>query len=141
MLMGISLDEIRRMKPSRLPYIENIFPLIDLRMRRRDCFLWMESHGYPIPPRSACTFCPYHSRKEWRNIKSNQEDWVNLIKFDKAIRINKLHFSVKKGKNLDDRELFLTKDCIPIDEIDLRTSEELGQGNLFDNECEGMCGV
>jgi hypothetical protein len=30
---------------------------------------------------------------------------------------------------------------IPLDEVDLSTPEERGQSNLFENECEGMCGV
>jgi hypothetical protein len=30
---------------------------------------------------------------------------------------------------------------VPLDEVDLSTLEERGQGNLFNMECEGMCGV
>ena len=29
----------------------------------------------------------------------------------------------------------------PLDEVDLSTAIERGQGDLFVNECEGMCGV
>jgi hypothetical protein len=29
----------------------------------------------------------------------------------------------------------------PLDEVDLRTDAEAGQPDLFNNECEGMCGV
>ena len=59
--IGISLDEAHRMKPSRDDWIENRWPLIDLRMKRHDCLRWMQEKGYPQPPRSACVFCPYMS--------------------------------------------------------------------------------
>ena len=36
LLMGISYDEIYRMKPNRMPYIKNVFPLIDMRLTRQD---------------------------------------------------------------------------------------------------------
>ena len=34
MLMGISKDEVFRIKDNRLPYITNVYPLIDMNMRR-----------------------------------------------------------------------------------------------------------
>ena len=131
MLMGISYDEIFRMKMNRLPYITNIFPLIDLKMKRIDCKEWMKNNNYPNPPRSACTFCPYHTNIEWRKIKEeNKQEWDEVIEFDKAIR---------KGTRNDD-EVFLHKSCVPLDQVDLRTDEEKGQLSLLD-ECEGICGV
>ena len=30
---------------------------------------------------------------------------------------------------------------VPLAEVDLRTLEDHGQMNMFNNECEGMCGV
>jgi hypothetical protein len=30
---------------------------------------------------------------------------------------------------------------VPLDQVDLSTPEDHGQLNLFNNECEGMCGV
>ncbi len=55
--IGISTDEAHRMKPSRNEFVENRWPLIELEMKRYQCIQWMESHGYPKPPRSACVFC------------------------------------------------------------------------------------
>ena len=54
--LGISLDEMRRMKPSREPWIEHRWPLIEKRLTRQGCREWMQANGYPEPPRSACTF-------------------------------------------------------------------------------------
>jgi hypothetical protein len=136
-LMGISFDEIIRMKDNRLKYINNIYPLIDKKMRRSDCIKWMKQNNYPTPPRSACTFCPYHTNTEWKRIKENKKEWDDVVALDKAIR-----HGTKNGD-----QVFLHKDCVPLDEVDLRTAAEKGQKELFyedfgqlDN-CEGMCGV
>jgi hypothetical protein len=47
--IGISTDEIVRIKPSAVQYIKNRFPLIELGMSRRDCENWLQSHDYPVP--------------------------------------------------------------------------------------------
>jgi hypothetical protein len=48
-------------------------------MRRSDCLDWMKDNGYSKPPRSACTFCPFHSMKEWRELKKNKEEWDEIV--------------------------------------------------------------
>ena len=130
MLMGISMDEIYRVKPNRVKYITNNYPLIDLKMSRKSCMEWMEKNKYPKPPRSACTFCPFHNNEEWRKIKENKEEWEKVIEFDKLIRT---------GTKTDD-EVFLHKDCLPIDQVNLEDKKD-DQIDLFNNECEGMCGI
>jgi len=134
MLMGISFDEAIRMKTNQLPYIENIYPLVDKKITREDCFQWMKNNNYPTPPRSACTFCPYHSNTEWLRVKENKKEWEEVVAMDKAIR---------KGTSRNiDNEIFLHRDCVPLDEVDL----EYKQSDLFEdhgqlNNCDGMCGV
>ena len=130
--IGISLDEVQRMKPSRMAWIEHRWPLIDARMSRHDCLRWMESRGYPMPPRSACVYCPYHSNHEWRRVKQDADAWREAERVDELVR-NGIRGTTDK--------LFVHKTCTPLAEVDLSTEEERGQGNLFNNECEGMCGV
>jgi hypothetical protein len=36
---------------------------------------------------------------------------------------------------------FMHRSMKPLDQVDLSTAEDRGQINLFNNECEGMCGV
>jgi len=131
MLMGISLDEIYRVKPNRIKYITNKYPLIDLKKSRKDCMEWMEKNKYPKPPRSACTFCPFHSNAEWRRVKENKEEWDKVVELDKYIR---------KGTFRNTDEIFLHKDRLPIDQVNLEDKKD-DQIDLFNNECEGMCGV
>lgn len=131
--IGISLDEVTRMKPSRDKWIEHRWPLIDKRMTRWDCMRWLEKNGYPVPPKSSCTFCPYHSNAEWRWLKkADPEGWNQAVEVDKIIR---------GGVRGTKRALYLHRDMVPLQEVDLSTEEERGQGELFNNECEGMCGV
>ena len=133
MVMGISYDELQRMKENQLKYIENKYPLVDNKIRRSDCLEWMAKNNYPRPPRSACTFCPYHSNVEWREIKKNKEEWEEVIRIDEIIR-----HSSKKLNEFD--EVFLHRSCVPIKDADLSDGDSSKQLSLLD-ECEGMCGV
>jgi hypothetical protein len=141
LLMGISKDEVSRMKTNPLKYINNVYPLVEMNMRRSDCLTWMEEHRYPKPPRSACTFCPFHSTAEWRELKKNKEEWAEVVAMDKAIRSQERFKEKNAGSDSLKDELYLHRKCIPIDEINF--DEEDKQADFFhgmENECEGMCG-
>jgi hypothetical protein len=126
--IGISVDEAHRMRPSRNLWQHHTWPLIDARMTRADCLIWMERNGYPRPPKSSCLGCPYHSDQQWAEIKAVPDEWADVVAVDKAIRV------VPKMR----LERFMHRSCKPIDEVQF-TNE--AQADLFGNECEGMCGV
>lgn len=133
--IGISTDESSRIKPSRDRYIQNRWPLaMELSMSRHDCLTWMKENSFPEPPRSACTFCPFHSDAEWRRLKKDERSWRQIVAVDRIIR---QHGGVRGTK----QKLYLHRSLKPIDEVDFSTEEERGQVNMFNNECEGMCGV
>lgn len=134
--IGISLDEAHRMKQSRDKRIENRWPLIEMRMKRHQCLQWMEDHGFPKPPRSACIYCPYHSDKEWRRLKDEEpNEWDRAVKFERDLQFAKSQTDNMRGIP------FLHSSLLPLSEVDLSTDVENGQGLLWGNECEGMCGV
>ncbi len=54
--LGISLDEIERVKDADVKYIVNHYPLLDLRLTRAGCVAWLEQQGLPVPPKSSCIF-------------------------------------------------------------------------------------
>lgn len=131
--IGISLDETARMKPSRVQYSEHRWPLIEKRLTRHDCLRWMEKSGFPKPPRSACVYCPHHSNAEWRRLRDEEpEAFARAVEFDAKIRT---------GIHKVRAKCFVHRDCVPLSEVDLSTDDERGQGLLWGNECEGMCGV
>ena len=136
--IGISWDEVQRMKESRFPWISHRFPLIETQTKRHECIAWMKAHGYPEPPRSACYYCPFHSDDEWRKLRnSSPELFKKAIDFDKQLRT--VHKNHNKRLKMD---VFLHKSCEPLDEIDFDSDEDKGQLTWdFMAECEGMCGV
>jgi hypothetical protein len=135
--IGISCDEAIRMKPSRLSYIKNRWPLIEKDMHRHHCLRWCEERQYPKPAKSACTFCPYTDNARWRDMKTNDPaSWAEAIAIDQAIRPGMPGPKRPKGE-----QWFVHSDCVPLDQVDLSTAEDRGQLNMFNNECEGMCGV
>lgn len=136
--IGISYDELQRMKESKNNWLQNRWPLIESRMTRRACIDWMVNNGYPEPPRSACYYCPFHSDTEWRRLRDTQPEYFQkAIDFDKEIRARFL-----ANDKYTQMEVFLHNSCKPLDEIDFDSDEQKGQQVWdFQAECEGMCGV
>ena len=99
------------------------------------CFEWMKKNNYPEPPRSACTFCPYHSSEEWSKIKRNKEEWDEVVKIDYMIRDTD---KFKDKINMKSK-MFLHNSCVPIDQIDFNKDDDQFKFDFMD-ECEGMCG-
>lgn len=131
--IGISTDEISRCKDSKIKDVTHRWPLIEKGMNRQDCLLWIDKNGFPKPPRSSCFFCPYHSNSEWRRIRDEEpECWKSALELD-----NMMRHSMPKVTS----SAFLHPSRKPLAEVDLSTEEERGQLNMFNNECEGMCGV
>ena len=131
--IGISTDEIQRMKPSRDPYILNRHPLIELKMSRQDCINYLNKNKIPLPEKSACIMCPYHNDAYWHFMKTERlSEFKEAIELDKKIRTG--------AKNIKDN-LYLHKSCKPLDEVEFNKKENDKQLDMFNNECEGMCGV
>lgn len=131
--IGISLDEVIRMKPSGFAFLVNRHPLIERRLTRGDCLDWLAKHGYPRPPKSSCWHCPYQSNAQWRDRRDNRpEEWAQAVAFDKAVRSPEI---VK----LYGAEGFVHRSAEPLETVDL--DRESAQMDMFLHECEGMCGV
>jgi len=130
--IGISADEALRARRSSAAWVELYYPLLDLNMRRMDCLDWMQDHGYPKPPRSACIGCPFHNDGEWRHMQQYAPDeFADAVQFDRNIR----HADKMKST------VYLHQSCKPLDQIDFSNAEDHGQLNMFTNECAGVCGV
>lgn len=140
--VGISTDEAWRMKPSRVQYINNRHVLIERATSRRQCFDWLDEHGYPVvrsehataerpqwPPKSSCIGCPFHDNEQWRAL--SEAEFADAVEVDRAIRVQPGF----RGQQ------FMHRSLKPLDQVDFSTPEDRGQLNLFLNECEGMCGV
>ena len=135
MLIGISTDEIQRVKDSRIPWIKNEYPLIDLDMSRSDCLKHFDKMSLVRPPRSACYMCPYKNDNEWVDMRDNSPDeFKKAVKFDRDIRT----------LDGEDFKNFLHKSCVPLGDVLFRPKKKEDQLTIFsdmNNECDGMCGV
>jgi hypothetical protein len=133
--LGISFDEMQRMKPNQIKWIDNAWPLIDLRMKRHHCIEWLKARSLPVPKKSSCKRCPYHNKLHYRQMRDETPgDWQEIILFDNDLRNGKLRLSATAAG-----DLYLTDECIPLGEIDLSTPQENGQTDLFDLCDEGHC--
>ena len=129
MWLGISTDEIERMKDSDLYNIDYFYPLIYHGLSRTDCINFFKENNFPVPVKSSCVFCPYHSNSFWAELqKENGEAWKKSVEVDKAIR-------KKYGM---DKDMYLHVSRKPLDQIDFDDKQlEMFEG--FD--CEGHCGL
>lgn len=135
--IGISTDELHRVKDSGRTYITHRWPLIEARMNRTDCQAWFQRR---FPGRSlvksACVFCPYQSNELWRRQKADGEAWALAVAVDEAIR--------RPGIIADslDGTAFVHRSLAPLSEADI--GQDDAQADLFlgfQNECEGVCGT
>ena len=126
--LGISMDEIQRMKVSIQPRIDYYYPLIENRMSRGDCIKLFKELLFPVPPKSSCVFCPYHGDKQWKELKEKYpESWDQAVKVDESIR----DMSQRGMKE----QIYIHRSCTPLKDVEF--SE---QGELFMCE-EGFCGL
>ncbi len=140
MWIGISLDEVGRMKPSRERWVEHRWPLVDIGMTRQDCVEWFNSE-YPGRhlPRSACVICPYRSDEHWLELKQSEPDsYEEAVRFDRWLR----HSTKNPVRELLHGRPYLHSARRPLDSVIDEQKTEGGEGiNHFENECEGLCGV
>lgn len=128
--IGISTDEVVRAGAAFSGWAVNRYPLLEARMSRQDCIAWLERNGLPVPPKSACVYCPYKTNSEWRRLRdTDPEGWAHAVEIDNLVR---------DTPGMRKRE-FLHRSCVPLDKVDFSTAEDNGQGML--DVCDGGCGV
>lgn len=132
--IGISIDEATRMKPARQKYITNRWPLVERGISRAECLEWLNEHGYTKPPKSACIGCPFHNEQMWQEMKRD-----NPVEFEEACQVDDALRTGENNRGIKAQE-FMHRSCVPLREaVELPLPKK--QPNLFENECEGMCGV
>ncbi|KKK70806.1 hypothetical protein LCGC14_2920280 [marine sediment metagenome] len=132
--LGISTDEIHRAK-IREPvktrgFIKSIeYPLIDLSLNRSQCQQIIINAGLPPAPKSACYFCPFHSKDEWVRLRHDRPDL-----FQKAVELERF-INHKREAVLPKDKIWLHRSLRPLDEA-------VGLQRTFDDleNCEdGYC--
>jgi len=67
--IGISYEEKHRAKENNVKYIKNSFPLIEHKIDRVKCEEIILSHGFDVPAKSGCYFCPFQPEWRWLYLK------------------------------------------------------------------------
>jgi hypothetical protein len=137
--LGISLDETHRMRDADVRYITHRYPLVERRMTRQDCQRWLMTHGWPEVPRSACIGCPFHSDRQWRELRERfPAEWDDAVALDHAIRAGHVRF----GKPALRGQAFLHHSLRPLDQVRAEaTQDPAADADGFGAECQGVCGT
>jgi hypothetical protein len=150
--IGISLDEAIRKRAPRQAWQIGRWPLLEKEMTRSGCYDWLEAHDYPVvrpedataerptwPPKSACLGCPFHDDAMWAALQDVPDEWADVVEVDTLMREG--HARGFRGIE------YMHAERKPIGEIDFslssreRRMKDIGQTDMFLNECEGMCGL
>ena len=88
MWLGITTDEVQRLRDNHRPWARKRYPLIEAGMSRANCDKWF-AERYPgrALPRSACSGCPFRSDSEWLALKNESPcDFTEAARVDREIR-------------------------------------------------------
>lgn len=123
--LGISLDEIHRMKHSDVDWIQTHWPLcFDVPLRRVECEKLIEDYGLPIPSKSACWMCPHLQDEQWMEMREQDPaDFERAVALDEELR----QANVQGG-------VWLHSSRIPLVDVEFKEVESLP---LF--ECANSC--
>jgi len=138
--VGISVDEVQRARPSRYEWITTRWPLLfDVPMRRAEIKLWLQNNGFPIPGKSACTFCPYRKPIEYARWREDEPElFEEACRWDELIRSNGTMRGMKNRQFIW-RELKPLRELPPLSELEGKDDAQL---DMFNDGCDtGMCGV
>lgn len=134
--IGISLDEMERANRKNRPYERIVYPLLrvgDLSLprplTRDDCARVIREAGLPVPPKSSCFFCPFHSLNEWiRQRRDEPELFARSVALEREI-------SEKVGS-----PRFLTRSGLPLDQVVPEGVDTLPFADDSDADCKtGVC--
>jgi len=118
--IGISIDEVHRVKDANVKWVIHRWPLIEHGLTRQDCINILSKEGLPIPPKSSCFMCPYRRISEWTKLRVEQPN-----EFEKAVEFER-----------NQKGMYLNYKAKPLAQI-------VGlQETMFESEeCGGYCMV
>ena len=138
MWLGISTDEVSRIRPNREWWISNRYPLIsEMKWNRTDCANYLAEFHPDIPVgRSACIGCPYHADAEWARLMQTEP-----LEVKKVIELDdKLRQKATPGHKLVEATPYIHRSRAPL-RVALANLSPEGDGIGMGENCEGYCGV
>lgn len=126
--IGISVDEIHRANTRRSePHEVLRYPLLEKGIRRADCARVINEAGLPVPPKSACWFCPLRSLGSWRRLRRDEPEL-----FERACQLEDLLSERRAALGRD--PVYFSRRGMPLREAIAAADDELPLG---DEGCDG----
>lgn len=133
--IGISTDEIERINNRRdADHEQAAYPLIELRMDRQDCANTIVRAGLPVPPKSACFFCPFHRPQMWAEMRRDEPEL-----FWRSVELERV--MNERRDMLEKDHVYLTRFGKPLDEAIPEAQDQLpGFESIGETGCDsGYC--
>lgn len=115
------------------------FPLIDLGLNRLNCAAIIEAAGLPLPPKSACWFCPFTGRAVWIDRKRTEPAiFAAAIRFQGDV--NTKYQAIRSDHPKASSFVGLHRDGIPLEAV----PDQMGLWDQFqdqDDSCDEVCGL
>jgi len=128
--IGISLDEIERAKIGQSDYEIRRYPLLDLGLSRIDCAKIISEAGLPVPPKSSCFFCPFHSMLTWSELRRDRPDL-----FEKAAQLEDVMNERRAKRSMP--PVHLTRKKMPLRQAVSEQSDSLFTNDEMAGQCDG----
>lgn len=127
--LAMTSEEVWRMRDSPTKYVTNMYPLIGLGISREACMDIVRQEGLPVPPRSACVFCPLKSMGRWKQtLMETPDSYEGAVQLEQVINRRQ----AEQGKD----PIYLAHDRVPLavlrdqwltDRVESSDDEDAGQ--------------
>jgi hypothetical protein len=116
----------RASKPRKLGYMrKDEYPLVLARLWRDMLPSIIERAGLPVPPKSACWFCPFKSALSWRELRTGNPEL-----FQKAIALE---------NRMNEKRGLFGKDAMRLSSTGLALEDATLQKSMFEGSVDGSC--
>jgi hypothetical protein len=141
MYIGFTVDEIMRVKPNPLDYVDNLFPLVDLGMSKIDCIDYVKDKLGFRPVSSVCDICYANNfDKVYEIYKNDKEAWDKLLALDDAMEHKGSNHRIRGDVYMFRWQANMRKRLADIDMEKIYADRtKYTQLSIFDLEEEGAC--
>ena len=73
--LGMTIDEENRVHDNSIKWVKHEYPLVRMKMSRKDCQKYLLEHVGFVPLRSGCTICKYHKGIKFEKVPT-LEEWI-----------------------------------------------------------------
>lgn len=103
MWLGITTDEIHRMRENPRKYVKNRFPLIEMGWTRNQCEAYLRrEHPELVVEKSGCWHCHYQSAHKWAKLARESPELFQISrKMEEGAKANGMRkFGLYKGQSI-----------------------------------------